>query len=677
MPSAEEIRDGFLNAAPEYGPNLVWGWNGPMDESVIKRDLDVIQSLGFPAVIIEAGYRMKDPYLSEGWFRMVSKAVEEAKKRGMRVWIIDEGKYPSGFAGGKFSQEKPELRMQGLEVARRLKPESGETLIVDLPDGFISAAAYNKEKQKSLLLDVSSGKLNWTAPGDGWEVLLVRHRFRTSVTRAANNPTGGKDTVNSLCDYLNPLATKQFIEFTHEGYKKYLSDEFGETILGFRGDEPDYGFFPWTTDIDKKFQVKKGYDIRPYIAGFYLPNPSEEMRKAKADYWDVWSALFGKNFYSIQAEWCAENNLEYMVHMNHEDKMMQLVRSGGHFFRNMRDVQIPGVDAIWNQIWMDKVADFPKLASSAAHLNGRPRSMSESFAAYRIRPNVKQGKWVIDHQLARGINLFEIMFFGSSAEGGGQPRGWMASDSFPSLMEYTNRASWLLSQGKPAAKIALYMPTSSLWLGDEKVNEKTWGIARYLLEQQRDFDFVDGYGLSTDLELMDGKLINQSGQAYETVIIPAASIISQKVLKNLEEFSASGGQVCFIGDPPALEMESVFMEAGPFSMPEWAKTDHSEEITQDVLSSLPPPDVILQPDLPSVKYTHRKLRNAELYFLFNESDEMVACQVTLEGLGSVFQLDPFSGEIVALKNIEKVNNGTMLNVVLDPWESRIFLLEAK
>ena len=32
---------------------------------------------------------------------MVRVAVDQAKRRGMRVWIIDEGKYPSGFAGGR------------------------------------------------------------------------------------------------------------------------------------------------------------------------------------------------------------------------------------------------------------------------------------------------------------------------------------------------------------------------------------------------------------------------------------------------------------------------------------------------------------------------------------------------------------------------------------------------
>jgi hypothetical protein len=426
----------------------------------------------------------------------------------------------------------------------------------------------------------------------------------------------------------------------------------------------------------EKFIETKGYDIREYLASFYLPDPDDKMRKAKADYWDVWSALFASNFYSIQAEWCAENSLEYMVHMNHEDKMMQLVRSGGHFFRNMRDVQIPGVDAIWNQIWMDKIADFPKLASSAAHLNGRPRAMSESFAAYRIRPNVHQGKWVIDHQFARGINLFEIMFFGSSAEGGGRPRGWMASDSFPSLMEYTNRVSWLLCQGIPTAKIALYMPTRSLWMGDKEANENTWRIARQLLEQQRDFDFVDGFSISGNLKLVNGHLVNHSGQAYESVIIPGTSIITQAVLESLEKFSSSGGKVLVMGRKPEWVFDSVFMEAEVFSMPEWALWEPSGEFTPKILNALPDKDIILQPGPPSVKYIHRRIKNADLYFLFNESQESVSVRARLEGSGSLFLLEAYTGEMLELKEFKPMDNATELDLSLGPHESRIYLITA-
>jgi hypothetical protein len=59
---------------------------------------------------------------------MFKVLVEEAKKRDLRVWIIDDAGYPSGFAGGLITKEKPELRMQALTIAQTLPVKSGETI---------------------------------------------------------------------------------------------------------------------------------------------------------------------------------------------------------------------------------------------------------------------------------------------------------------------------------------------------------------------------------------------------------------------------------------------------------------------------------------------------------------------------------------------------------------------
>jgi len=151
----------------------------------------------------------------------------------------------------------------------------------------------------------------------------------------------------------------------------------------------------------KEFKARKGYDIKPYLATFFVPQLSEEAKRMKADYWDVWSDLFRDNFFTVQADWCRENNIE--IYCSSEPRGSD-PRSGKIFRRllqNNRHVAVPGVDAIWAQIWMDHVADYPKLASSAAHLFGRPRAFTESFAAYTYRPTVPQAKWVLDYQLVR------------------------------------------------------------------------------------------------------------------------------------------------------------------------------------------------------------------------------------------------------------------------------------
>jgi hypothetical protein len=244
--STKEIAANFITPPSEYGMILWWGWDGPMSDTVIKRDLDRIKAMGFRGVMVEAGYGMTAKYLSPEWFALFKIAVGEAKVRGMSVWVEDEGKYPSGFAGGKFSNERPDLKMQGLVVTERIDAKGGETISKKLPYYTLSAVAYNTDNKTSQIIDISKGELNWQVPDGNWRIFLAGHRFRSAVTRSVNNPSRGKDTTASLFDFLNPLGTKQFMDWTHEEYKKCVGSEFGKTFMGFMGDEPDFGYTPWT-----------------------------------------------------------------------------------------------------------------------------------------------------------------------------------------------------------------------------------------------------------------------------------------------------------------------------------------------------------------------------------------------------------------------------------------------
>ncbi len=266
-PTAQEVAARLQSPPPEYAVTVTWGWDGPITEEVIVRDLDLAHKRGFRVVTIEAGYDMDNaPYLTDGWFKMVRFAVEQAKARGMRVWIIDEGKYPSGFAGGKFSQERPDLRMQGLGVAETMNVENGQRVSRKLPEQTAGVLAIDRESGRHFTLDIRDGKIDWTVPESGrWQLFVIDHNFRTPVTRAVNDSTRSKTTKNSMGDLLKPEAVKQFITWTHEQYKKYLGAELGTTVLGFRGDEPDFAYAAYTDGILDLFKEKKGYDVTPYL----------------------------------------------------------------------------------------------------------------------------------------------------------------------------------------------------------------------------------------------------------------------------------------------------------------------------------------------------------------------------------------------------------------------------
>ena len=658
----------FRDPPPEAGPVLWWGWTGEMTREVLARDLDAIGALGFPAVMIEAGYGLSPRYLSDEWFASVREAVALAGERGMRVYLVDEGKYPSGFAGGKFTRERPDLCMQGLAVAERVPVGPGETFARAVDPAVVGALALNTLNEEHRALDILSGRVRWTAPAEGeWQVWLVDHAHRTAVTRDVHNPTQEKDASSSLCDYLDPAATRQFIAWVHARYAEALGEALGRTVLGMRSDEPDYAHLPWTTRLPEAFAREKGYDVRPHLAAFFAPHPDERTLRARADYWDVWSTLFADSFFRPLGDWCAAHGLEYLVHLNHEDALPRLVRSEGDFFRPMRHVSVPGVDAIWNQIWPGRVADFPLLAASAAHLGGRPRAFSESFAAYRTPPDLAQAKWVIDHQLARGINLFEFMFYPSSASAP-ERRGFMADPGFPALAAYVRRASYLLSRGRPAADLALYYPTMSLWLGDEGADAAAWRAVRALLERQRGVDLVDDDSLAEG----EGPLCNGFGEPYRAVLVPPTRAISRAALERLRESSAAGQEVAVLGPAPALVVTRTFRDArGPADV-SWARSAPEE----DPARVLPAGDVALDRPAPGIVVHHRRWAGAECYMILNELNEPARCTAHLAGALPARTWDARTGEVRDLPEATREGTAVRLPLRLAPWEARIVVLGA-
>ncbi len=675
MPSLAEVTANFKNPPSQYSSTVTWGWDGNSSRESVARDLDKLYSLGFRAATIEPGYGMAGKYLSEAWFQSIKVAVEEAKKRGMHLWIIDEGKYPSGFAGGKFSEEHPELRMQAILVGGRIHAAAGQTIDQDAPPGAVSATAVNADDKSTMPVDVSTGKVHFTAPAGNWDITVVVRQYKTSPTRSANNPTKGKDGTASLMDYLNPAATKQFLDYTEEQYKKYIGDEFGKTVLGFRGDEPAFSYTPWSPALPAEFKKKKGYDVTPYLASFFSRDATPIQAKAKADFYDVWSDMFGENYFKPQGDWCKANGLEYMVHLDKDDDMQPFVRSGGDFFKDMKGVQIPGVDVIWHQIGWDTVANFPKFASSVSHVYNKPRALSESFAAYRPKLDDEHAKWILDHQMVRGINLFEMMFVSSSANSGTTRLSpYMAEDGFADLVKYTNRACYLLSVGRPAAQVALYLPTTSLWMGDTQTDKSEIATAEQLLNTQHDFDFVSEQALATDLTLGRGAFITASGTAYKTVVIPAISVIGEAVLKRLKTFAEQGGQVVFMDKVPEWIAGQTFLNAQPTTAMDfsWARV----QVGATNFGTIASPDVKLELSEPTIKYNHRVIKDADVYFFFNESDKPQSNMAQVANGGFVQSWDAMTGAITS-EIAFKRNGYTNIEVKLKPHETKFFIVTKK
>jgi hypothetical protein len=530
----------------------------------------------------------------------------------------------------------------------------------------------------------ADGHLKWTAPaGSAYELSFVRHIFKSSPTRNDNGDDGGatKDSFYTLIDFLDPEAVATFTKLIHETYEKAVGDEFGKTVLGFRGDETDFtGVMPWTPRLLETFKKEKGYDLQPHIASFFVQPLSAEAQQAKADYYDVWSALFRDTFYKQQQEWCRARGMDYMTHLNHEEVMVRnggesMTTNEGSFFRDMRYVGVPGVDNL-NQIKPGVVADFPKLAGSAGHLFGRAQVWSEEGGALGA-----QGKFVFDHQLVRGINFMNIRGLTGQGNRGGA-RGTAtalatapANDMSVGTGFYYTRAQYLMSIGRPAADVALYIPEDNYWFNDTEADASCVKLATQLMEHQIDFDHIDHDSLVSYCTLKDGQLINESGQGYRAVIVPSIAVIRQDMLDQLKKFAAQSGKVIFIGRTPTMVAGKTFLHPSPAPGDlGFATLEPGGELSAKVIAALPQPDVRLDGSHPGVKYMHRSLKDAELYFFFNEADQPETCVATLRGSGDLQVWDAADGKIKSEPAASKAQGQVNATLNLAPHESRFLII---
>jgi hypothetical protein len=707
-PTAAEVQHTWRTPPAEYGPEPYYGLNGPVTLASVEHDLDTMKTLGFRAVTVQYGYGSGLAYLSPEYLSFFRQFVLQAKQRGMRVWIVDDAGYPSGFAGGKFTTEHPELRMQALVASSRTPLSAGGSFDQVVPPNTVAVTAIRSDGQQTVQIpfDHGAAQAHWTAPAEGsWTVYVVEHAFRTSPTRSDTNPKRVKDGSQSLEDYLDPAATAQFLTFTHEAYKRVVGDEFGKTILGFRGDEPDYSIsgVPWTPAFFARFEQIKGYDIRPFAAAFLQSKEAVltgEQQRARADYYDVFSQLFRDGFFKPQGEWCAANGLEYQVHLNHEEQEIALAHSEGDFFRDMRYVEVPGIDTIWHQISTDTVSDFPRLASSAAHVYGHPRAFTESFAAYRPLPDITMARYILNEQMVRGINLVETMYFpASSTPGRGGPMAFMLDPGYPALMQSVSRLSYLMAMGRPAASVALLLPAEALWMGDTKADDTFVSTERMLSEHQIDFDIVDEDAIGSLLKTAPGTFLSESGNHYRTVLVPRAHLLPVAVIDRLHAFATGGGKVVFLGKAPTLigmrnDLHARTAAPAEFS---WATVVPAELAATPTPPAQPPaappePLVVPAPLLSAVqaaagvaalalekpdtslRYTKRRLKDATVYLLFNESAKPIEDELILRASGRKLELwDPETGNVDPVPGVNARRGGLRLVLSLPPYTARVLV----
>ena len=236
----------FMHPANGLGPVYAWIWNAPVTREVITRQLDEMAQSGVRVVYIlpepkeflpeNMVTEMEPEYLSPEFMELVHFTMEQAKKRGMAMWLYDEGGWPSGGAAGRVVAQLPEARKKMLDRHRI----SGE-----------KAAALQKESY----VGITDAEGNRLVPEEAAEKEWVWIYEIMGIYDPAAQP-----------DVTDAEAIRLFVEITHEKYAAYGSEYVGDLAQLMFTDEPETAMPAWPRGFAERFLARFGYDIRDHLA---------------------------------------------------------------------------------------------------------------------------------------------------------------------------------------------------------------------------------------------------------------------------------------------------------------------------------------------------------------------------------------------------------------------------
>jgi hypothetical protein len=152
-------------------------------------------------------------------------------------------------------------------------------------------------------------------------------------------------------------------------------------------------------------------------------------------------------------------------------------------------------------------------------------------------------------------------------------------------------------------------------------------------------------------------------------------VITRIGLERLRAFAQAGGKVIFVGKTPELVVDKTFLNAKDTPDLSFATlVEPSGDITPRVVAALPQPDVKLDSEFRRLTYTHRSWRDADMYFFFNESNQVESRMATIAGHGEAQAWDLTTGEIHPMTGATILADAVRIPLVLGPYEAKVVVV---
>ena len=118
--------------------------------------MKVIAESNIGAVCVES--RPHPDFVGEKWWQDMDVILDEARKRNMKVWILDDSHFPTGYANGALANADGKLRRQSLTVQTLKCPESGTEMELSL-ESYQKAAPWELNQMEQHMLQGQEWKL--------------------------------------------------------------------------------------------------------------------------------------------------------------------------------------------------------------------------------------------------------------------------------------------------------------------------------------------------------------------------------------------------------------------------------------------------------------------------------------------------------------------------------------
>jgi len=544
------------------------------------------------------------------------------------------------------------------------------------------------------VIDISSymqpdGTLQWDVPAGNWIV----ERSGMTPTQVKNGPASPEGTGLEVDKMSKEHVTAHFNAYLGEILKRIPAADRKTWKVAVQ-DSYETGGENWTDGFIEQFKESYGYAPTAYIPVLQgKVVGSQEM--SDRFLWDL-RRLIADNI--------AYKYVGGLTDISHQHGLHTWLENYGHWGFPGEFLQYGGQsDEIAGEFWTEgNLGNIEnKAASSAAHIYGKTRVSAESFTAggqsYVRYPAMfkKRG----DRFFTEGINNTLLHVYiqqpyedknpgintNFSTEFNRKNTWFYDMDIF---LKYIKRTNMLLQQGT-------YVADAAYFIGEDA--PKMTGVQDPKLPQGHSFDYINGEVIRTRLSVKDGKLVLPDGMSYSLLVLPKLKTTRPELLEKIKTLVNDGAVVWGPkpeNSPSLQDYPQADQKVKQLADELWGNTDGKKVFVNHLgkgmvingmdikealnLIKVSPDCQISSATGSNILFIHRKLAEAEVYFLSNQEDNQVKFSAAFRSSGYIPQLwNPVDGIIRDLPEFSQTGQTTTIPLSLAPAESAFIVFRKK